>query len=165
MPDYINYMLSGKKYAEYTIASTTGLADPLTRNWSWKLIDAFGLPGNIFPEMIEPGRKPGVLRPSIAELLGLNKNIPVFACAGHDTASAVAAIPALKENWAFLSSGTWSLMGIELPKPERSLKALQYNFTNEGNNEPYHRRFGCEGYGYCMHRVVFDWYGAGKCGR
>lgn len=135
MPDFFNYMLSGKMKAEYTIASTTNLADPNTRNWSWELIDSFGFPKNIFPEMIEPGTKLGTLLPSIAERTGLNSNIPVFASAGHDTASAVASIPVQENNWAFLSSGTWSLMGIELQEPLINPQSLEYNFTNEGGAE------------------------------
>lgn len=132
MPDYFNFKLSGVKKTEYSIASTTNLTDPTTRNWSMKTIDVFGLPRNIFPDMIEPGTKLGTLLPSIAEKTGLSSSIPVFAIAGHDTASAVASIPASGPNWAFLSSGTWSLMGIELNNPIVNSAALKYNFTNEG---------------------------------
>ncbi|MBI1938419.1 MAG: rhamnulokinase [Ignavibacteriales bacterium] len=135
MPDFFNYMLCGKMKAEYTIASTTNLADPNTRNWSWELIDAFGLPKNIFPEMIEPGTNLGTLLPHLAEKTGLDSNIPIFASAGHDTASAVASIPVQESNWAFLSSGTWSLMGIELQEPLINSQSLEYNFTNEGGAE------------------------------
>ena len=132
MPDFMNFMLSGEKKAEYSIASTTNLADPKTRNWSWELINSFGLPKNIFPEMIEPGTRLGTLQKWIADRTGLNSGVPIFAIAGHDTASAVVSIPASEENRAFLSSGTWSVMGIELEKPLLTFGAMKYNFTNEG---------------------------------
>ncbi|HEX2984329.1 MAG TPA: rhamnulokinase family protein [Ignavibacteriales bacterium] len=133
MPDFFNFMLSGVKKAEYSIASTTSLTNPHTRNWSQELITVFDLPGKIFPEMAEPGTKLGSLLPKIAAKTGLNPNVPVFASAGHDTASAVAAIPAQgDDSWAFLSSGTWSLMGIELSIPLISGRSLTCNFTNEG---------------------------------
>jgi rhamnulokinase len=133
MPDFFNFMLSGVKKAEYSIASTTSLTNPHTRNWSQELIDTFNLPGKIFPEMIEPGTKLGNILSNIASRTGLNPNVPVFASAGHDTASAVASIPAQgDESWAFLSSGTWSLMGIELSFPLISGRSLTCNFTNEG---------------------------------
>jgi len=135
MPDFLNFMLCGNKKAEFSIASTTSLADPNTRNWSWELIDSFGLPRNIFPEIVEPGTKLGTLLPFLAKKTGLNSNIPVFASAGHDTASAVVSVPASGNNWAFLSSGTWSLMGVELKKPLLGAQSMKYNFTNEGGVE------------------------------
>ncbi|MGA9118747.1 MAG: FGGY family carbohydrate kinase, partial [Bacteroidota bacterium] len=117
MPDYLNFFLSGRRRAEFTIASTTSLADPGTRNWSWELIDRFGFPRKIFPEMIESGGHLGVLRPELAQRTGLDPRTPVVASAGHDTASAVVSVPARGGSWAFLSSGTWSLMGVELNAP------------------------------------------------
>jgi len=132
MPDYFNFLLSGKQRGEYSIASTTNLTNPVNRNWSRELIKAFGLPENIFAEIIEPGTVVGTLLPEIAEKTGLNKSIPIIATAGHDTASAVAAIPVDETGSAFLSSGTWSLMGIELDKPILNNKALNCGFTNEG---------------------------------
>ncbi|MEW6193804.1 MAG: rhamnulokinase family protein [Bacteroidota bacterium] len=135
MPDFLNFMLSGVKQAEFSIASTTSMVDPFTRDWSWELIDTFGFPRNIFPEMVEPGTELGKLLPSIAKETGLNPNIPVFASAGHDTASAVVSVPASGGNWAFLSSGTWSLMGVELSKPQLGTQSMKYNFTNEGGVE------------------------------
>jgi rhamnulokinase len=132
MPDYLNFMLCGNKKAEFSIASTTGIADPNSRNWSWELIEAFGLPKNIFPEIVEPGTNIGTLLPSIAAKTGLNPNIPIIACAGHDTASAVVSVPTSDGTWAFLSSGTWSLLGVELKKPILSIQSMNYNFTNEG---------------------------------
>jgi sugar (pentulose or hexulose) kinase len=135
MPDFLNYMLSGVKKAEYSIASTTGLIDPVKRNWSWQLIEKFGFPKKIFPEIVEPGTKLGTLLPSIAKTTGLNPGIPIIATAGHDTASAVVSVPALGNNWAFLSSGTWSVMGIELNNPVLTTQAMKFNFTNEGGVE------------------------------
>ena len=136
IPDYLNFLLSGKTMTEFTNASTTSLVDPYIRKWSDKLIDSFGLNRKIFPEIVEPGTILGNLLPSIAEETGLNSNIPVIASTSHDTASAVAAVPVIfKENWAYLSSGTWSLMGVELEQPLISPKAMKYNFTNEGGVE------------------------------
>lgn len=132
MPDYLNFFLSGVKRAEYTIASTTGLADPKSRTWSWDLIDTFGIPRKIFPQMTEPGTILGSLRPELAQRTGLNPRTPVIASAGHDTASAVASVPAVGEGWAYLSSGTWSLLGVELKEPVLSEVAMTHNFTNEG---------------------------------
>jgi rhamnulokinase len=133
MPDFLKFMLSGVKKSEYSIASTTGLTDPSKRDWSKELIRSFGFPESIFPEMVEPGSKLGTLLPNIAERTGLSKDIPVIANAGHDTASAVVSVPATDKNdWSFLSSGTWSLMGVELEKPIVKNEALEYNFTNEG---------------------------------
>jgi len=135
MPDFLNFMLSGKKKAEFSIASTTSLIDPIKRDWSWELIEKFGFPKNIFPEVVEPGTKLGTLLPSIAKRTGLSAEIPVFASTGHDTASAVVSVPAQGGNWSFLSSGTWSLMGIELNQPSLTPQAMKYNFTNEGGVE------------------------------
>ena len=135
MPDFFNYMLCGVKKSEYSIASTTSLTDPKTRDWHWQLIDLFKFPKKIFPEMVEPGTRLGTLLPSIAKQTGVSEETPVFASAGHDTGSAVVSVPAEKSNWAFLSSGTWSLMGIELDNPLINEEALKYNFTNEGGAE------------------------------
>jgi rhamnulokinase len=135
MPDFINYMLSGQKKAEFSIASTTGLVDSTKREWSRQLIKKFGFPKKIFPEIVEPGTKLGTLLPSIAKATGLSPDIPVIAVAGHDTASAVASIPVSGANWAFLSSGTWSPMGIELNHPLLTKQAMKFNFTNEGGVE------------------------------
>ncbi len=132
IPDYLSYLLSGVKKGEYTNASTTSLVDPFSRQWCWELIDAFNLPRRIFPELVEAGTSLGTLLPSIAEKTGLSKNIPVIASASHDTASAVASVPVSGEDWAFLSSGTWSLMGIETEQPFLSPEAMEANYTNEG---------------------------------
>ena len=133
MPDFVNYLLSGKIHAEFTIASTTSLADPVTRDWDWDLIAKFEIPKKVFPKIVEPGTVLGNLNRSLAESTELDPNIPVIATAGHDTASAVVAVPADGINdWAFLSSGTWSLFGKEIEKPLLTSRAMEYNFTNEG---------------------------------
>ena len=138
IPDLLNFLLTGIGKAELTIASTTSLVDPVSRNWSKYLIDKFELPEKIFPGMVEPGTVLGTLLNSVAVETGLNKNIHVIACTGHDTASAVVSIPAYKNShskqevdWAFLSSGTWSLVGIELKQPVFTYEAMEKNFTNE----------------------------------
>ncbi|MGA9364039.1 MAG: rhamnulokinase family protein [Bacteroidota bacterium] len=132
MPDFFHYLLSGTKKAEYTIVSTTQLSDPRRRNWSWELIKDFGLPEKIFPEVVEPGTLLGHLLPELAEKTGLDPETPVIAGASHDTAAAVASVPASQGSWAYLSSGTWSLMGVELESPLINQQSLKRNFTNEG---------------------------------
>jgi rhamnulokinase len=132
MSDYLNFVLSGKAVADFSNASTTGLADPRTRDWCWRLIDAFGFPRTIFPPIVEPGTRLGGILPGLAAATGIDPSTPVFASAGHDTASAVVSVPAGAGRWAFLSSGTWSLMGMELNAPALTPKAMSYNFTNEG---------------------------------
>ena len=140
IPDYLNFLLSGKTKTEFTNASTTSLVDPYKRKWSNQLIDSFGLDRKIFPEIVEPGTILGNLLPSIAKETGLNSNIPVIASTSHDTASAVASVPVkFEDNWSYLSSGTWSLMGVELKQPLISPKAMNYNFTNEGGSRKYHK--------------------------
>jgi rhamnulokinase len=132
IPDFFNFMLSGVMKSEYTVASTSGLIDPSNRVWSWDLIEKFGFGRHIFPEIVEPGTILGPLLPGIASKTGLNPAIPVIATACHDTASAVVSVPASEGSWSFLSSGTWSLMGVELRKPVLSPASMKYNFTNEG---------------------------------
>ncbi len=132
IPDFFNFMLSGVMKSEYTVASTTGLIDPLKRTWSWDLIDRFGIGRHIFPGIVEPGTILGPVLPEIASSAGIHQGIPVIATACHDTASAVVSVPADGGSWAFLSSGTWSLMGVELKEPVLSPASLKYNFTNEG---------------------------------
>ena len=133
MPDFMNSLLSGVAKAEFSIASTTSLTDPVTRDWAWDLIDTFQFPRQLFQEMVEPATVLGTLLPSIAKNTGLGSDIPVIATAGHDTAAAVMSVPAdSRANWGFLSSGTWSLMGVELDRPMLTPAAMQHNFTNEG---------------------------------
>jgi rhamnulokinase len=132
MPDLMHYFLSGARAAEYTIASTSQVLDVRTRTWSESLLEAFGIPMGIFPDVVAPGTRLGTLNAGVAKETGLDTSTPVIAPCGHDTASAVAAVPAEGEDWAFLSSGTWSLMGMELREPITTDEALANHFTNEG---------------------------------
>lgn len=131
MPDLLSYMLTGRMVCEYTIASTSALLDPVTKDIDRELLKATGVREDLFDKPIFPGTVIGELNDALAAETGLGK-IPVVAVAGHDTASAVAAVPAENEEFAYLSSGTWSLMGIETPSPVLTAKAMQENFTNEG---------------------------------
>jgi len=131
MPDLINYYLTGKAYNEYTIASTSQMLNAKTKQWEKTLFEKFDLPIGIMGEIIEPCNLIGNLKPEISEETGAD-NIKVFAVGSHDTASAIAAIPATGNNWAFLSSGTWSLLGVETDEPVLTNEALNNDFTNEG---------------------------------
>lgn len=131
MPDLFHYFFTGIKVNEYTDASTSQMLDPHTRSWAYELVQAFGLPSNLLGTLVQPGTVLGPLRPSIVSETGINA-APVIAPASHDTASAIVAVPASAESWAYISSGTWSLMGVELKHPLVGEAALQANFTNEG---------------------------------
>lgn len=131
IPDLLNYWLTGIKVVEYSNASTTQMVDPVTRSWASDLVGALGLPNKILGTIIQPGTMLGPLRNQIVSQTGLSA-IPVIAPATHDTGSAVAAAPAKGDSWAYISSGTWSLMGAEVRQPVTHAKALEYNFTNEG---------------------------------
>jgi rhamnulokinase len=130
--DYINYLFSGKAVAEESLASTTQLYNPRQRTWSKKLIERFGLMENIFPPVVPSGTTLGPLIPSLADELKWADTQIVATCS-HDTGAAVAAVPAEGENedWAYLSSGTWSLLGIESSSPIITKESRSYNFTNE----------------------------------
>ncbi len=131
MPDLFNFWLTGRKVCEFTDATTTQFYDPRKGTWSKLLFKKLGLPFHILPEIVPPGTVLGPLLPSVAEEVGLRK-VPVIAPACHDTGSAVAAVPARGEDWAYISSGTWSLMGTEITEPIINAQSLAYNFTNEG---------------------------------
>lgn len=131
MPDLFNFLFTGKKVSEFTIATTTQFYDPRERSWSKPLFDKLGLPFHILPEIVPAGTKIGTLLPDIGDDVGLGE-VPVIAPACHDTGCAVAAVPAKGENWLYISSGTWSLIGVEIPEPIITDLALKYNFTNEG---------------------------------
>ncbi|MBQ2448236.1 MAG: rhamnulokinase [Bacteroidales bacterium] len=134
MPDALSYMLTGKQVCEYTIASTSQMLNPKTKQFEQKLLDAAGVKSSLLPDIIVPGTVIGTLTDALAEETGLGK-VPVVAVAGHDTASAVAAVPAEGEGFAYLSSGTWSLMGIEVKDPIITEDSFSMNFTNEGGVE------------------------------
>jgi rhamnulokinase len=131
MPDLFSYLLTGRKAAEYTIASTSQMLDARSRTWDGALLSAAGVPPSLMQEIIAPGTLLGFLSPEVLGETGFPK-IPVVATAGHDTAAAIAAVPAAGEDWAYISSGTWSLMGVELRAPLIDSAALAANFTNEG---------------------------------
>ncbi len=131
LPDLLAYLLTGNLVTEYTIASTGSLLDPVSRTFATGLLSRVGLDESRFGSIVEPGTVVGSLMPGIARETGLG-DVAVVAVAGHDTASAVAAIPAEGENWAYLSSGTWSLMGIESKSPVINELTETYNITNEG---------------------------------
>jgi len=131
MPDLLNYLLTGSIACEYTIASTSQLMDCRRKEWSRQTFRALGVSRAMMPEITPAGRKIGRLKNTIARELGVPR-LPVVTVAGHDTASAVAAIPARGRDWAFISSGTWSLMGVETDRPVTNPRAFKYNFTNEG---------------------------------
>ncbi len=131
MPDALSYQLTGRQVCEYTIASTSQMLNTRTREFSKELLDALSLNRSHFGEMVQPGTTIGALTPEVQKLTGLGP-VAVKAVAGHDTASAVAAVPAAGGNFAYLSSGTWSLMGIETAEPIVTKKSRAMNFTNEG---------------------------------
>ena len=134
IPDALSYMLTGNAVCEYTVASTSQILNPNTKDLDEDLIKSLGLKREQFGPMINPGEQIGVLTEEIQKMTGLGA-IPVIAVAGHDTASAVAAVPAKDEKFAYLSSGTWSLMGIESKEPIINENSFDKNFTNEGGIE------------------------------
>ncbi len=133
IPDLFNYWLSGEITNEFTNATTTQCFDPSKRDWAAPILNALGIPSHLFGPVTDPGTRIGTLLPDIAEETGAGV-IPVILPACHDTGSAVVAVPALAGNqdFAWLSSGTWSVMGAEVREPSLSEKTLEYNFTNEG---------------------------------
>ena len=131
VPDALSWMLTGQEVCEYTIASTSQLLDPRTKELDARLLQSVGLTREKFGRMVMPGTQIGVLTDEVQRLTGLGP-VPVIAVAGHDTGSAVAAVPARDENFAYLSSGTWSLMGIETRDAIISDLSYERNFTNEG---------------------------------
>ena len=134
VPDALSWMLTGNEVCEYTIASTSQLLDPRTKQLDERLLQSLGLTRSKFGKMVNPGTVIGVLTDEVQRMTGLGA-IPVIAVAGHDTGSAVAAVPAKDEQFAYLSSGTWSLMGIEIKDAVISDRSYELNFTNEGGIE------------------------------
>lgn len=131
VPDLLNYHFTGRMGAEYTIASTSQMLDASTGQWDAELAERFGIPPRILPGIVPTGTPLGSLLPSVVEETGAAGTLCI-ATTGHDTAAAVAAVPASGDDWAYISSGTWSLMGAELSAPMLSPAALADNFTNEG---------------------------------
>ena len=134
IPDALAYLLTGEQVTEYTIASTAQMIDPRTKEWDKDILEMLGLSVEKFGRMVMPGEQIGVLTEEVQRLTGLGA-VPVVAVASHDTGSAVAAVPMVDECSAYLSSGTWSLMGIESAEPIISERSFELNFTNEGGIE------------------------------
>lgn len=134
IPDALAYLLTGEMVTEYTIASTAQMINPRTKQWDDDILRVLNLTADNFGRMIMPGEQIGTLTEEVQRLTGLGA-VPVVAVASHDTGSAVAAVPAEDANFAYLSSGTWSLMGVESPEPVISERSFQLNFTNEGGIE------------------------------
>jgi len=132
--DLISYFLCGKVFGEYTLSSTSQMMDMTTGQWSEPIFEKLGLPMSIMPEIVMPGTVVGELTDAVAAEIGCGK-IPVIAIGSHDTASAVLGVPGAGANWAYLSSGTWSLMGVELPQAIVNDKSFKHEFTNEGGVE------------------------------
>jgi rhamnulokinase len=130
MPDLFNYFLTGERAAELSIASTSQFYNPVQKRWATELFEALNLPARILPRIVPSGTRLGTLLPHVAEASGL-EGATVYATCGHDTASAVAAVPAQGDDWCYISSGTWSLMGVELASPVVNERSLAINFTNE----------------------------------
>ncbi|MCB0064056.1 MAG: rhamnulokinase [Caldilineaceae bacterium] len=138
IPDLFNYWLTGRKVCEFTNATTTQAFNPLTGTWATNLLSALDIPTTIFPEIVKPGTVLGPLQRGVAGALGLQRAIPVVAPACHDTGSAVAAVPASNQRFGWISSGTWSIVGAEVPNAVVNEETLAYNLTNEGGvNDTY----------------------------
>lgn len=131
-PDLFHYWLSGELSSEYTIASTSQMLNARKRDWAKETLSELGIPVHMLRPLVQPGTIIGTLQPEVAKDVGVTETTPVIATGSHDTASAVAAIPDLDETSVYLSSGTWSLMGVEVAQPVLTEQARTLNFTNEG---------------------------------
>lgn len=131
MPDLFDYMLTGEKNAEYSIATTSQMVDLKTNDWSKEILDSFGIKKSLLPKIVKTGTKIGTLSDDICEELGIPK-ADVIAVAGHDTQSAITATPTEEDDFAFISCGTWSLFGTEVKKPIINEASKKLNVTNEG---------------------------------
>ena len=131
IPDALSYMLTGNAVTEYTVASTSQILNPKTGDLDEEILKALEIPRSKFGPMVNPGEKIGFLTKQVQDYTGLGE-VPVIAVAGHDTASAVIAVPTPDKEYAYLSCGTWSLLGIESPEAIINDKSKEYNFTNEG---------------------------------
>lgn len=131
MPDLLSYFLTGNIYSEYSIASTAQMLDIKTGDWDRELLDKLDIPHHFLADIIDGGTVVGMLKDDICDETGI-RPIPIIAVAGHDTGSAVISAPSQTDNFAFLSSGTWSLLGTELNNPIVSDKAYEFDYSNEG---------------------------------
>jgi rhamnulokinase len=148
VPDLIAYWLTGAVGAELTNASTTGLLDATTRDWAWELVDRLDLPRGLLPPVRQPGALLGELRDDVLSETGLTGPVPVTAVGSHDTASAVVGVPAAVDRFAYISCGTWSLVGVELEKPVLTEESRVAGFTNE---------LGVDGTVRYLHNVMGLW--------
>lgn len=148
IPDFIGFQLTGSKLSERTNASTTGLLGVASGEWDDELIEQLGLPASVFAPLVSPGESIGELRPVVADDLGAPAGIEVVAVGSHDTASAVVAVPMRAESAAYISCGTWGLVGVELEHPVTTDAAREANFTNEG---------GVDGRVRFLHNVMGLW--------
>ncbi len=130
IPELFGYLLTGEIYAEKSEASTSALLNPYTKEWNWELIDKIGLKKSLFPKLVSPGTKVGMLSKEVCEELEMDTK-EFVAVAGHDTASAVAAVPATEKSFVYISCGTWSLFGTELDRPCITEKSAELDITNE----------------------------------
>ncbi|WP_207455690.1 rhamnulokinase [Herbiconiux sp. SYSU D00978] len=148
IPDLLAYWLTGEQGVERTNASTTGLLSVTSGGWNSSLIELLGYPRELFPRLVDPGATIGTLLPSVATELGARSAIPVTAVGSHDTASAVVAVPAASADYAYISCGTWGLVGVELERPVVTDAGRAANFTNEG---------GVDGRIRYLHNVMGLW--------
>lgn len=148
VPDLIGFQLTGASVAEYTNASTTGLVGVESREWDDELIERLGYPASVFAPLVSPGDSLGGLRAGVTAELGAPKHVEVVAVGSHDTASAVVAVPMRAESAAYISCGTWGLVGVELERPVLTDAAREANFTNEG---------GVDGRMRLLHNVMGLW--------
>ncbi|WP_433412827.1 rhamnulokinase [Microtetraspora malaysiensis] len=148
IPDLVGFQLTGAKVAERTNASTTGLLDVETGGWDRELVERLGLEASVLPRLVSPGTSLGGLRPGVAAELGAPAGMQVVAVGSHDTASAVVAVPMRPESAAYISCGTWGLVGVELERPVTTDAAREANFTNEG---------GVDGRVRFLHNVMGLW--------
>ena len=130
IPDYFHYKLTGKKVQEYSEATTSQLVNPITKDWDYELIERLGFKKEIFEKILMPGSQVGALTEEVQEMVGYNCQVVLPPT--HDTASAIMAIPTNEENTCYISSGTWSLMGVERTEADCSVASKEANFTNEG---------------------------------
>lgn len=133
VPSYFTYLLTGIKANEYTMATTSGIVNPETKSWDNDLLNTIGIPTEMFGDIVMPGTIIGELLPEIQKQVGFNCRVVLPAC--HDTASAIVAVPAKEEDFVYISSGTWSLMGTELKEPSLTEESRMLGFTNEGGYE------------------------------
>ena len=132
MPDLFNYWLSGRQINEFSIATTSQCYNPRKKTWARAMLEKFGLPAHIFGHVVAPGTVIGEMLPQVAEEIGAKGSIPVIVPGCHDTALAVAAVPAQNKGFAYISCGTWSILGAELQQPSINKQSLAADFTNEG---------------------------------